>query len=78
MLCCNLLLNKNEKLTRSTIFLPRKENIYKSFLGLGGKKHMFITLFNLYRLSDRAARGGSQTSCLCGCDPLEVKLALLG
>ena len=57
MLCFNLLLNKNEKLTCSTIFLPRKENIYKSFFGHGGEKHMFITLFNLYRLSDHDAEG---------------------
>lgn len=55
MPCWNLLLQKDEKLTRCTVFLPRNENIYKSFLDHGGKKHMFITLFNLYRRSDHAA-----------------------
>lgn len=55
MLCWNLLLNKNEKLTHSTVFLPRNENIYKGFLGHQGKKNMFIALFNPHRFSEHAA-----------------------
>lgn len=59
MFCWNLLLNKNEKLTHATIFLPRNENIYKGFLDHWGKKNMFITLINPYRLSDQPhCRGG--------------------
>ena len=64
MLHGNLLLNKNEKLTCSTIFLPRKENIYKSFLDHGGKKRMFITLFNLYGLRDEATEGAPKLPVL--------------
>lgn len=71
MLWWNLLLYKNKKLTRSTIFLLRNENIYKGFLDHRGKKNVFITLFNPHRLKD-------QTSCLSRCDPLKVKLALPG